>query len=122
MAMTPLYDAPEPEEAIRTIHAALDSGVTMIDTADAYNDGTNEELVGGALSGRRDRAVLATKFCNIRLPDGTRTVTGRPDHVAEAFGQYLKRPGFEVIAIFSLPRVHLAVSAASSKLEEPVCG
>src|SRR3546814_17706806 len=93
MAMTPLYDAPDPEEAIRTIHAALDSGVTMIDTADAYNDGTNEELVGRALSGRRDRAVLATKFGNIRLPDGPRTVNGRPEYVLEACEKSLKPIG-----------------------------
>src|SRR3546814_9048943 len=46
MAMTPLYDKPDPNEAARTIDAAIDGGVTMIDTADAYNDGKNEELVG----------------------------------------------------------------------------
>src|SRR3546814_20593326 len=79
MAMTPLYDAPDPEEAIRTIHAALDSGVTMIDTADAYNDGTTEELVGRALSGRRDEAVMAPKFGKTPLPDGPRTGNRRPD-------------------------------------------
>src|SRR3546814_7988957 len=109
MAMTPLYDAPEPEEAIRTIHAALDSGVTMIDTADAYNDGTNEEWVGRALSGRRDEAVLATKFGNIRLPDGTRTVNGRPDYVIEACEKSLKRLGVEAIDLFYLHRVDPAV-------------
>src|SRR3546814_20568865 len=81
----------------------------MIDTADAYNDGTNEELVGRALSGRRDRAVLATKFGNIRLPDGTRTVNGRPDYVAEACEKSLKRLGVEVIDLFYLHRVDPAV-------------
>src|SRR3546814_9206633 len=79
MAMTPLYDKPDPNEAARTIDAAIDGGVTMIDTADAYNDGKNEELVGRALAGRRDRVVLATKFGNVRLPDGTRTVDARPE-------------------------------------------
>src|SRR3546814_20736824 len=61
MAMTPLYDKPDPNEAARTIDAAIDGGVTMIDTADAYNDGKNAELVGRALAGRRDRVVLADR-------------------------------------------------------------
>jgi aryl-alcohol dehydrogenase-like predicted oxidoreductase len=109
MAMTPLYDKPDPEEAIRTVHAAIDAGVTMIDTADAYNDGKNEELVGRALAGRRDRAVLATKFGNIRLPDGTRTVNARPDYVAEACENSLKRLGVEVIDLFYLHRMDPSV-------------
>jgi aryl-alcohol dehydrogenase-like predicted oxidoreductase len=109
MAMTPLYDKPDPEEAIRTVHAAIDAGVTMIDTADAYNDGKNEELVGRALAGRRDRAVLATKFGNIRLADGTRTVNARPDYVAEACEKSLKRLGVEVIDLFYLHRMDPAV-------------
>jgi aryl-alcohol dehydrogenase-like predicted oxidoreductase len=109
MAMTPLYDKPDPEEAIRTVHAAIDAGVTMIDTADAYNDGKNEELVGRALAGRRDRAVLATKFGNIRLADGTRTVNARPDYVAEACENSLKRLGVEVIDLFYLHRMDPSV-------------
>src|SRR3546814_11108833 len=75
----------------------------------AYNDGTNEELVGRALSGRRDRAVLATKFGNIRLPDGTRTVNGRPDYVIEACEKSLKRLGVEAIDLFYLHRIDPAV-------------
>ena len=109
MAMTPLYDKPDPEEAIRTVHAAIDAGITMIDTADAYNDGKNEELVGRALAGRRDKVVLATKFGNIRLPDGTRTVNARPDYVAEACENSLKRLGVEVIDLFYLHRMDPSV-------------
>ena len=109
MAMTPLYDKPDPDEAIRTIQAAIDAGVTMIDTADAYNDGKNEELVGRALAGRRDKVVLATKFGNIRLPDGTRTVNARPDYVAEACENSLKRLGVEVIDLFYLHRMDPSV-------------
>ena len=105
MAMTPLYDKPDPEEAVRTVQAAIEAGVSMIDTADAYNDGKNEELVGRALAGRRDRVVLATKFGNIRLADGTRTVNARPDYVAEACDRSLKRLGVEVIDLFYLHRV-----------------
>jgi aryl-alcohol dehydrogenase-like predicted oxidoreductase len=81
----------------------------MIDTADAYNDGKNEELVGRALAGRRERAVLATKFGNIRLPDGTRTVNARPDYVAEACENSLKRLGVEVIDLFYLHRMDPSV-------------
>lgn len=109
MSMTPLYDKPDPDEAVRAIHAALDAGVTMIDTADAYNDGKNEELVGRALAGRRGEAVLATKFGNIRLPDGTRTVNGKPDYVAEACDKSLKRLGVEVIDLFYLHRMDPSV-------------
>lgn len=109
MAMTPLYDKPDPDEAVRTILAALDAGVTLIDTADAYNDGKNEELVGRALAGRREEAVLATKFGNIRYPDGTRTVNGKPDYVAEACEKSLTRLGIEVIDLFYLHRVDPSV-------------
>ncbi|HSM19288.1 MAG TPA: aldo/keto reductase, partial [Hyphomicrobiales bacterium] len=54
MGMTPLYGTPDPDEAVRTLHEAIDSGVTLIDTADAYAGGKNEELVGRAIAGRRD--------------------------------------------------------------------
>src|SRR3546814_4717304 len=109
MAMTPLYDKPDPNEAARTIDAAIDGGVTMIDTADAYNDGKNEELVGRALAGRRDRVVLATQFGHVRLPDGTRTVAARPEHAVEPREKSLKRVGVEVSGPFYLPRMARAV-------------
>jgi len=105
MGMTPIYDRPDPEEAVRTIHAAIEAGVTMIDTADAYNGGKNEELVARALDGRRDKVVLATKFGNIRKPDGTRTVDARPEYVAEACDRSLKRLGAEVIDLLYLHRM-----------------
>src|SRR3546814_15152884 len=79
MAMTPLYDKPDPNEAARTIDAALDGGVTMIDTADAYNDGKNEELVGRPPPGRRARVGLPTNLGHVRLPDGPRPAAARPD-------------------------------------------
>ena len=60
--MTPIYAKPDPEEAEKTIHLALDLGVTLIDTADMYGGGKNEELVGRALKGKRQKAMLATKF------------------------------------------------------------
>lgn len=109
MAMTPLYDQPDPDEAVRTVQAAIDAGITMIDTADAYNDGKNEELIGRALKGRRDKVVLATKFGNIRLADGTRTVNAKPDYVAEACEKSLKRLGVDVIDLFYLHRMDPSV-------------
>src|SRR5690349_7313052 len=60
MSMTPIYGEPSEPEAIATIHRALELGVDFIDTSDAYGAGANEELVGRALKGRRDKAVLAT--------------------------------------------------------------
>ena len=83
MSMTPIYGEPSEPEAIATIHRALEIGVDLIDTADMYGDGRNEELVGRALKGRRDKAVLASKFGNIRLPGGGRAVNGRPDYVPQ---------------------------------------
>jgi aryl-alcohol dehydrogenase-like predicted oxidoreductase len=84
MSMTPIYGDPDPEECIATVHRAVELGVTLIDTADAYGNGRNEELVGRALQGRRDKVVLATKFGNIRTPEGRPDVNGRPEYVAQA--------------------------------------
>ena len=71
MSMTPIYGVPDPDEAIATLHRASDLGIDFIDTSDAYGaNGANEELVGRALKGRREKYILATKFGNIRLPDG----------------------------------------------------
>ena len=105
MAMTPLYDPPDPDAAVATIRAAVDAGVTLVDTADAYANGRNEELVGRALRGIRERVTLATKFGNIRLPDGTRTVDGSPAHVRRACEASLGRLGVERIDLYYLHRV-----------------
>ena len=71
MGMSEFYGAADETESIATIHAALDAGVTFLDTADMYGPFTNEELVGRAIASRRDDVVLATKFGNERLADGT---------------------------------------------------
>jgi aryl-alcohol dehydrogenase-like predicted oxidoreductase len=105
MSMTPIYGKPDPDEAIATIRHALDMGVTMIDTADAYNDGKNETLVGRALEGRRDEAILATKFGNIRYPDGRREVNGHPDYVREACEASLTRLGTDRIDLYYIHRI-----------------
>lgn len=105
MSMTPIYGKPDPDEAIATIHRALDLGVTMLNTSDAYNDGKNETLVALALRGRRDEAILATKFGNIRYPDGRREVNGHPDYVREACEASLKRLGTDRIDIYYIHRI-----------------
>jgi aryl-alcohol dehydrogenase-like predicted oxidoreductase len=105
MSMTPIYGTPDPAEAVATIHRALDMGITMIDTADAYNDGKNESLVGRALAGRRDQAFLATKFGNIRHPDGRREVDGSPAHVRAACEASLERLGTDRIDLFYVHRI-----------------
>jgi len=105
MGMTPIYATPDPDEAIATIRAALDAGITMIDTADMYAGGKNEELVGRALQGIRDQVMLASKFGNMRLPDGSRKVNGKPEYVFEACEKSLTRLGVEHIDLYYLHRM-----------------
>ena len=105
MGMSQSYGTPDDAESVATIHRALDLGITFLDTADAYGPFTNEELVGGAIKGRRDEIVLATKFGNQRRPDGTRTVNGRPDYVREACAASLRRLGTDHIDLYYQHRV-----------------
>jgi aryl-alcohol dehydrogenase-like predicted oxidoreductase len=103
--MSQAYGARDDEESARTLGRALDLGVNFIDTADIYGDGHNEELVGRALAGRRGAAVLATKFGNMRTPEGGQAVNGRPDYVPRACEASLKRLGVEAIDLYYLHRV-----------------
>jgi aryl-alcohol dehydrogenase-like predicted oxidoreductase len=105
MGMSPIYGPVDEREAIATIHRALDLGVDLIDTADAYGNGHNEKLVGRALAERRDEAILATKFGNIRTADGKAGVNGRPDYVRQACDASLARLGIETIDLYYLHRV-----------------
>src|SRR5580765_5118681 len=85
MGMSEFYGPRDEAESIATIHRALELGVTFLDTADMYGPFTNEELVGKALRGRRDRAVLATKFGNVRGKDGAFLgINGKPEYVKAA--------------------------------------
>src|SRR5918993_236513 len=82
MGMSEFYGTGDQAEAERTIHRALDLGVTLLDTADMYGPFTNERLVGRAIAGRRDEVVLATKFGNQRREDGSFIrVNGEPEYV-----------------------------------------
>ncbi len=105
MSMTPIYGEPDPAEAAATVRRAVERGVTLVDTSDAYNAGANEELVGRAIAPVRDKVVLATKFGNIRLPDGGAAVNGKPDYVPQACDASLKRLGVETIDLYYVHRI-----------------
>ena len=106
MGMSEFYGAGDETEAIATIHRALDLGVTLLDTADMYGVGRNEELVGRAIRGRREQVVLATKFGNVRGADGGFLgVDGRPAYVRAACEASLRRLGVETIDLYYQHRV-----------------
>lgn len=106
MGMSEFYGGADDLESIRVIHAALDEGVTLLDTADMYGSGRNEELVGRALRGRRDEAILATKFAIQRGEGGAFAgVSGRPEYVHAACEASLKRLGVDHIDLYYQHRV-----------------
>jgi aryl-alcohol dehydrogenase-like predicted oxidoreductase len=106
MGMSEFYGSGSDEESIATIHHAIDRGVTFLDTADMYGPFKNEELVGRAIKGRRDQIFLATKFGNVRGPNGEFLgIRGDPDYVRSACEASLKRLGVEVIDLYYQHRV-----------------
>jgi aryl-alcohol dehydrogenase-like predicted oxidoreductase len=106
MGMSDFYGKADEERSIATIHRAIDLGVTLLDTADAYGPATNEQLVGRAIRDRRDRVVLATKFGNVRSSDGTFVgINGKPEYVREACDASLKRLGVDTIDLYYQHRV-----------------
>ncbi|GAB7193033.1 aldo/keto reductase [Kineococcus sp. NUM-3379] len=109
MGMSQFYGPGDERESLATIAAALDAGVTLLDTADMYGPFTNEELVGRAIASRRGEVQLATKFGNEVLPDGTRRVNGRPDYVRAACEASLRRLGVDVIDLYYQHRVDTTV-------------
>jgi aryl-alcohol dehydrogenase-like predicted oxidoreductase len=106
MGMSEFYGTADEAESIATVHAALDAGVDLLDTADMYGPFTNEKLVGRAIAGRREEVVLATKFGNERNPDGSRVgVNGRPEYVRKAVDASLERLGVDHIDLYYQHRV-----------------
>ncbi|MPY87407.1 MAG: aldo/keto reductase [Luteitalea sp.] len=106
MGMSEFYGPHDEQEAIATIHRALELGVTMLDTADMYGPYTNEALVGRALRDRRNQVIIATKFGVVRTDDPTyRGVCGRPEYVRTSCEGSLKRLGVDVIDLYYQHRV-----------------
>jgi aryl-alcohol dehydrogenase-like predicted oxidoreductase len=106
MGMSDFYGPAEDARSVSVIHRALELGVNSFDTADMYGVGTNERLVGRALADRRDQAVVATKFGNVRAPDGAFLgVNGRPEYVRQACEASLERLGVETIDLYYQHRV-----------------
>ncbi len=106
MGMSEFYGPTDEQEAIATIHFALDVGLNFLDTADMYGLGRNESLLGKALKGRRDQAFVATKFGIIRDAEGNfLEENGRPEYVQQACEQSLKRLGLSVIDLYYQHRV-----------------
>lgn len=106
MGMSDFYGSPNDTDSIRTIHHAIDSGCTFLDTADMYGPFANERLVGKAIQDRREKVILATKFGVERQEDGGFLgINGRPEYVRASCDASLQRLGVDVIDLYYQHRV-----------------
>jgi aryl-alcohol dehydrogenase-like predicted oxidoreductase len=113
MGLSGSYGAADEATSLRTLHFALEAGVSLLDTADFYGAGANEELVGRAIAGRRDEVVVATKTGVRRGPSGM-GVDGTPDHLRSACEASLRRLGVERIDMYTLARIDPGVPVEES--------
>jgi aryl-alcohol dehydrogenase-like predicted oxidoreductase len=109
MSLSGVYGATSDAESEELIRYAIDHGVDHLDSSDMYGWGHNEQLIGRALRGRRDRVVLATKFGQTQNPGGPNGVNGRPEYVMQACEASLKRLGVDVIDLYYQHRVDPSV-------------
>ena len=105
MVLPGFYFPGDEAQAIATLHRAEAIGVNFLDTADIYGGGKNEELVGRAIKGRRERYLIATKFGNVLAPNAERDIDGRPEYVAAACEASLRRLGIDAIDLYYQHRV-----------------
>ncbi len=107
MGMSEFYGPSDEAESIATIHRAIERGITFFDTADVYGPFKNEELVGRAIRGKRDKLVIGTKFGIVRDPNNpkARGVNGRPEYIRQACEASLKRLSIDVIDLYYQHRV-----------------
>jgi aryl-alcohol dehydrogenase-like predicted oxidoreductase len=106
MSMSEFYGEPNSQEALATLHLAIERGLNFFDTADIYGQGHNEEFVGTALNSHLDKIILATKFGIVRNDKGEFVgANSRPDYVRSACESSLKRLGVEVIDLYYQHRV-----------------
>jgi len=105
MSLSGVYGAAEDAGSEALIHHALDSGINHLDSSDMYGWGHNEEVIGRAIKGRRDKVMLATKFGQVRREGQANGVDGRPDYVRAACEASLRRLGVDVIDLYYQHRV-----------------
>ncbi len=110
MGMSEFYGTADPEESKKTIITALESGVTFLDTADTYGNGSNEELVGSVLKDWHGEAFVATKFGIVRVPGSyERKINGQPEYVRKAAEASLRRLKRDVIDLYYLHRIDAGI-------------
>jgi aryl-alcohol dehydrogenase-like predicted oxidoreductase len=105
MVLPGFYFEGSDAQAIATLQRAAEVGVTLLDTADMYGAGKNEELVGRAIKGRRERYLIASKFGNVLTPGSDRAIDGRPEYVQSACEASLKRLGIDTLDLYFQHRV-----------------
>jgi aryl-alcohol dehydrogenase-like predicted oxidoreductase len=109
MSLSGVYGPADDAASVRLVQHALDRGITHLDSSDMYGWGQNETVLGRAIKGRRAQVVLATKFGQVRNPNGGNLVNGRPEYVREACNASLARLGVDVIDLYYQHRVDPSV-------------